>query len=163
MSGGLCYGGLSQTLNETDRRIRCGRWPSIRTKALSSDTSPLRCFSHRVVARELEDKELWVSHGVWPTPSLRVCFWSGHHSCGVPEMGQFGPQFLPGFSYADHFPLLSSSLLVPLTSAILHSKCNVGSVRHCCGRCRVLTLAMGATDTEPGGKAKKKLIGTLFD
>ena len=37
--------------------------PSIRTKALSSNTYLARCFSHRVVARELEDKELWKSHG----------------------------------------------------------------------------------------------------
>ena len=42
----------------------CGfGWPSIRTKALSSNTYPARCFSHRVVARELEDEELWKSHG----------------------------------------------------------------------------------------------------
>ena len=39
--------------------------PSIRTKALSSDTAPWQCFSHRVFAREVEDRSsgnLTVNH-----------------------------------------------------------------------------------------------------
>src|SRR5713226_594356 len=40
-----------------------GGRPSIRAKALSRDSSPRQCFSHRVPAREGGGPRLWNSHG----------------------------------------------------------------------------------------------------
>ena len=106
--------------------------PSIRTKALSSNTSPARCFSHRVVARELEDKELWKSHGeslpgetVPPTTPRRGTMTRLSESRPAPGRPAGGAAFSDGLPWVPDPSRFLGRVGVPVPSSIFLSPASV--------------------------------------
>jgi hypothetical protein len=60
----------NQQIGSTDtakrEKLNHGGWPSIRSKALSRQKSPVRCVSAAIFAREVEDQSSGLNHAASP-------------------------------------------------------------------------------------------------